>query len=403
VLLTLLTGGYEMKRAADTVPVLIFLSAWLLRPPATEAQVPSPQRSDGDGRPARACQAPRASFQQVLARGDSVFEGVGSQAAILYRGDRLVTVENGFSDLEHRVPVTADTRFPIASVTKAFTGMALLRLQEDGRIDLDRPIQDFVPAFPEKQGVITPRLLAAHVGGVRHYEEGERTPNFLFTHFDRVTDALTLFSEDSLAAAPGTRFIYSSYGYNLLAAAISGAADEDFAGYVRRVIVEPLGLQRTQFDDVRRPVGGRARGYTYYYPWYSRSADSLLMRVPDFDYSYNMGGGNMLATARDLVYVGRAAIRPGLLASESVLLLSEPIRPAASRWSYGWVVGHSAGRMRLRAEGSVPGYQATIEAYPAEDLVVAFLQNSWGRFPSDPANAPETMRDLVMLCLGDGS
>jgi CubicO group peptidase (beta-lactamase class C family) len=350
------------------------------------------------------CQAPRASFQQILARADSVFEGVGSQAAILHHGDLVVTVENGFSDREHHVPVTADTRFQVASVTKAFTGMALLKLQEDGRIDLDRPVHEFVPAFPEKQGVITPRLLAAHAGGIRHYREGERTPNFLFTHFDRIGDALALFSDDSLAAAPGTQFIYSSYGYNLLAATISGASGADFAEYVRRVIIAPLGLQRTRFDDVRRPVDGRARGYTYYYPWYSRSADSLLIRVPDFDYSYNMGGGNMLATARDLVYVGRAAIRPGLLSSESVSLLSRPIRPAESRWSFGWVEQEdSAGRLRLRAEGSVPGYQATIVAYPSEDFVVAYLQNSWGRFPTDPATAPDVMKELVELCLGASS
>lgn len=356
------------------------------------------------GGSARACQAPRASFQRVLARADSIFAGVGSQAAILRDGELVVTVENGWSDLEHRVPVTADTRFQVASVTKAFTGMALLKLREDGRIGLDRPVQEYVPSFPQKHGMITPRLLAAHLGGIRHYQEEERTPNFLFTHYDHVTDALVLFGEDALAATPGTQFIYSSYGYNLLAAVISGASGVEFDEYIRAVFIEPLGLTRTQFDNALRPVDGRARGYTYYHPWHSRSADSLLLRVPAFDYSYNMGGGNMLSTARDLVYLGRAAIRPGLLEPESISLLSTPIRPEQSRWSFGWAIEDSTGRLRLRSEGSVPGFQATIEAYPAEDVVVALLVNSWGKWPADRATAPNVMRELVTLCLeGEGS
>lgn len=337
----------------------------------------------------------------MLARADSIFAGVGSQAAILRDGELVVTVQNGWSDLEHRVPVTADTRFQVASVTKAFTGLALLKIREDGRIGLDRPVQEYVPPFPQKKGTITPRLLAAHLGGIRHYDEGERTPNFLFTHYDRVSDALTLFSEDSLAAAPGAQFIYSSYGYNLLAATIGGASGVRFDEYVRREIIEALGLKRTQFDNTLRPIEGRARGYTYYYPWYSRSADSLLLRVPAFDYSYNTGGGNILSTASDLVYLGRAAIRPGLLAPESISLLSEPIQPAQSRWSFGWVIEDSKERLRLRSEGSVPGFQATIEAYPAEDLVVALLLNSWGKWPADQATAPNVMQELVTLCLGD--
>lgn len=388
-----------MMKTSVQATISLIACAGLLRLTLLDAQAIPPQGSAGSGGSTQACEAPRAAFQRVLARADSIFAGVGSQAAILRNGELVMTVENGWSDLEHRVPVTVDTKFQVASVTKAFTGLALLKLWEEGRIDLDRSVQAYVPTFPEKQGVITARLLAAHLGGVRHYQEEERTANFLFTHYYRIADALTLFGDDPLAAAPGTRFIYSSYGYNLLAAVIGGASGVEFDEHVRRVIIEPLGLTTTQFDNTLRPVTGRARGYTYYYPWYSRSADSLILQVPAFDYSYNVGGGNILSTARDLVYVGRAAIHTGLLAPASISLLSKPIQPDKSRWSFGWVIDDTAERLRLVSEGSVPGFQATIVAYPAEDLVVAYLQNSWGRWPADPGAAPDPLRELVALCL----
>jgi CubicO group peptidase (beta-lactamase class C family) len=86
------------------------------------------------------------------------------------------------------VPVTNETRFGVASITKAFTGLALLKLHEVGRIDLDVPIQRYVPAFPVKPGgVITPRLLAAHLAGIRHWGP-ERNAALYARHFDDVND-----------------------------------------------------------------------------------------------------------------------------------------------------------------------------------------------------------------------
>ena len=139
-------------------------------------------------------------------------------------GGETVLAENlGYADLEHRVPVTNETRFGVASITKAFTGLSLLKLREAGRIDLDAPIQRYVPAFPVKPGgVITPRLLAAHLAGIRHWGQ-ERNAALYARHFDDVNDVLALFKDDTLVAPPGTKASYSSYGYNLIAAAIQSA------------------------------------------------------------------------------------------------------------------------------------------------------------------------------------
>ena len=90
---------------------------------------------------------------------------VGLSALVLLGGETVVAENLGYADLEHLVPVTSETRFGVASITKAFTGLSLLKLHEAGRIDLDAPIQRYVPAFPEKPGgVITPPGLTGKTG-----------------------------------------------------------------------------------------------------------------------------------------------------------------------------------------------------------------------------------------------
>jgi CubicO group peptidase (beta-lactamase class C family) len=308
---------------------------------------------------------------------------VGVQAAIAL-GDEIVFEESlGLADLEHDVPVTNETLFGIASVTKAFTGTALLLALEDDRIDLDAPIQRYVPEFPEKEGgTITPRLLAGHLAGLRHYVDGERTPAFYAAHYENLKETLPLFADDPLVSPPGTEYHYSSYGFNLLAMAIQAAVGERFQDYVTERIFEPLGLTSTRFDDVRFPMKHRSERYSYYNPWDYRPNLQRPWLVPRWDYSYNTAGGNVVSTASDLVRFGQAFTRPGALLSEASLArLREPIRTDSveSKGAYGWFTNvDDAGRRYLRMTGSNAGLQAALVVYPEERLSVAVLSNTWG-------------------------
>lgn len=117
------------------------------------------------------------------------------------------------------MPVTAETRFRIGSVSKALTSVAVGRLLQDGRLDLDSPVQRYVPGFPAKRYPITVRQVAGHLAGIRHYFPGEFENR---EHYPTITQGLAIFAADSLLFEPGTAFAYSSYGYNLLGAVIEG-------------------------------------------------------------------------------------------------------------------------------------------------------------------------------------
>jgi CubicO group peptidase (beta-lactamase class C family) len=305
---------------------------------------------------------------------------VGLAATVLLRLQPVCRVTLGYADLEHQVPVKSDTRFGVASVTKAFTGVALLKVWEAKKIELDAPIQRYVPSFPEKpDGIITPRLVAAHLAGIRHWGN-ERTPGLYATHFNDVNDVLRLFQNDPLIARPGTKYNYSSCGYNLLGATIQSAAHMPFPRYIEETIIRPLGLKNTQFDDVRRVIPNRSRRYSFYDPMtFAESSD--VLRVPDWDYSHNLAGGNMLATADDLAHFGEALLRPGLLSKASVELLYRRTKNdyVESPVSFGWFVGGTkAARREIHITGSNAGVQAAVYVYPDSELVVAVLSNTWG-------------------------
>ena len=145
----------------------------------------------------------------------------GASVTVMVDG-RIVWSEGfGYADLELGTPVRAGlTKFRIGSVSKPLTAAALGVLVDQGKIDLDAPIQTYVPDFPEKRGPVTLRLLAGHLAGIRHYRGAEFLSS---TNYETVAEGLAIFAADTLLFAPGSAYSYSSYGWNLISAAIENA------------------------------------------------------------------------------------------------------------------------------------------------------------------------------------
>ncbi len=391
----------------------VLAAAGLAAPPPAASAQRAPGGAPGEAR-LTACRARVDAMRGALRDLHARQKNVGLGAAVLLGGEFVLSEGLGHADLEHRVPVTRDTRFGVASVTKAFTGSALLMLRDAGRQDLDAPVQRYVPSFPPKPGgSTTPRLLAAHLAGVRHWKEGERSPALYATHFADVAGILPLFKDDTLVVPPRTRYSYSSHGYNLLAAAVQAASGERFQDYVTRAVIAPLGLRSTGFDDVRLPIPHRARRYAFYDPFTLAPDTTRVYRVPDRDYSHNTGGGNMYATAEDLARFGRALMRPGLLSPAALALLHTRPRvdTVTSPMSFGWFVrepgaggaggvGPGGGRRRLHITGANPGVQAAVHVYPDDDLVTVVLSNTHGVGARSGEMVAELPERVAALCLG---
>jgi serine beta-lactamase-like protein LACTB len=293
----------------------------------------------------------------------------GVSITVLRNGRRLWSEGLGFADLEQRVRVTPLTRFRIGSVSKSLTAAALGLLVESGRLDLDAPVQRYVPGFPVKRWPITVRQLGGHLAGIRHYRGDE----FLsMRRYATVDDGLAIFRDDSLEFEPGTRYLYSSYGWNLLAAVIEGASGEPYLEFMRRKVFLPLGLRQVVPDQPDSVIAFRAR-------WYTGARDSLA-NAPYVDQSYKWAGGGFLSTTEDLAAFGQAMLAGSLLkpATFALLTTSQRTRDGSDTgYGIGWAVSRdSAGRRRISHSGGSTGGTAYLILYPDDGLVLAMLANS---------------------------
>ncbi|MGB7844024.1 MAG: serine hydrolase domain-containing protein [Candidatus Acidiferrum sp.] len=186
---------------------------------------------------------------------------------------------------------------------------------------------------------------------------------------------LERFQNDPLVAPPGTKFSYSSYGYNLLSAAIESAAGENFLDYEREHVFAPLGLHSTVADQPADIVEQRAR-------FYSPAREKQVRNAEFVDNSYKWAGGGFLSTSEDLVHFGSALLQPGFLKVESLALLFTPQKTrdgTETKYGMGWFVTKSKSGQRIyeHSGGSVGGSSELI-LYPDAHLVVAFVCNFSG-------------------------
>lgn len=295
----------------------------------------------------------------------------GAQIAVIKDG-RLIWSEGfGLADVEQQVPVTPITRFRIASVSKPVTSVGLGLLVQEGKVDLDQPIQRYVPYFPEKPWPVTVREVAGHIAGIRHYREGEFES---MKPYPTVREAVSIFADDSLLFEPGTRFSYSSYGWSLISAVIEGASGEPFLGFMERRVFGPMGMTRTipEFPDTI--ISWRARPYVH--------ADSLspAQNAPYVDNSYKWAGGGFLSTAEDLARLGRNLLEGRLLRRETTELLwrSQTLKDGkATGYGIGWGTTTDARvHRRVGHTGGAMGGTSSLIIYPEEGLVLVLIVNS---------------------------
>jgi serine beta-lactamase-like protein LACTB, mitochondrial len=238
----------------------------------------------------------------------------GASVAIAVGGGLRFAAGYGLSDAENGVPAKASTMYRLASVSKPITAAAVLKLVEEGRLDLDAPIQRYVPTFPEKAWPVTARLLLGHLGGVRHYRDDEPTNT---RPYSSVASGLALFKDDPLVGEPGLHYVYSTYGYNLLGAAIEGASNRSYLEYLREAVFTRAGMSSIRVDEVGPIIPNRAQGYT-------RTSEGVLLNADLADVSYKVPGGGFIATAPDVARFGAALIGGALLKPASLQAMLTP-------------------------------------------------------------------------------
>jgi serine beta-lactamase-like protein LACTB len=282
-------------------------------------------------------------------------------------GGKIVwSVSCGYADVRSRRPVTAHTRFRIGSVSKTLTAAALADYHESGRVDLDTRVDRYVD-FPSHGGAITLRRLAGHLAGIRHYESRGEAVNR--RHFASVTASLALFAGDPLVADPGTRFSYSSYGYDVIGAALERVSGRDFTSLMREAVLAPAHMRETTLASAPRAV--RATFYEV--------EDSGGARIsPPIDLSDRLPAGGFLSTADDLARFGVALTDGTLVGKETAAMMFRSQRTMAGEetgYGLGFEVHPSPLGLFVGHTGAVAGGTAALVIHVPTGTVLALTTN----------------------------
>jgi len=312
-----------------------------------------------------------------LARAVLVDENLpGLSLAVAVDGTIVWAEGFGYADVD-RTPVTPLTRFRLGALSKPLTTVAAALLHDRGRLDLDAPVQRYVPAYPEQQWTVTTRQLMGDVGGV-HRIRGDNNDAMPNHHCESLDEAVAMLTDDPLLFQPGTQHRYSIWGWVLVSAAVEGAAGEAFDHFMVRQVFEPLGLERTSvaesegLDDVASFNVGSVLA--------ARLGVEKASARPD--YSCLAGAGAFLSTPTDLVRLGVAMQKPGLLKAATITALQTPTRlvsGASTTYALGWTVStvQLAGKpvRMVSHRGSPMGGTLSLLTFPDLGLVVAAAAN----------------------------
>lgn len=294
----------------------------------------------------------------------------GMAAAVLVNGT-LWSVGVGHADRVRSLTVNPTTQFQIGGLSTLLTAVAALKLTETGRLHLDSPVQRYLPDYPKPpdSALITPRLLAAHMAGIRHYGRHE-VPNQ--KHYKDLRAALVTFQNDPLRSEPGEHYAYSACGYNLLGAVMEAADGRDFATTMRKLVTNPLKMKRTEADGETRKPENRVQPY-------ARDSEGKVGNAPFVDMSDRLPSLGYWSTAEDLVRFGTGILRTDYLRPELQKTLFTSLQTSDERdtgTSLGWNLGtDAAGRRYAWQEGDAPGGHAFLLVYPDEQLAIALVSN----------------------------
>jgi serine beta-lactamase-like protein LACTB, mitochondrial len=188
-------------------------------------------------------------------------------------------------------------------------------------------------------------------------------------HYANVLNGLKIFEDDPLVSAPGAKFSYSSYGFNLLSAVVESASGENFLVYMQGQVFGPLGLVHTVADQNAQIVEQRSR-------FYEIPKDGPVGNALYVDNSYTRAGGGFLSTAEDLVRFGSALQQPGFLKADTLKTMFKSQKTTAggeTGYGIGWFV-HKSQSGKSEAGGSLGGTSQLI-GYPDSHVVVALVTN----------------------------
>ncbi|OIQ39141.1 MAG: hypothetical protein BM563_04840 [Bacteroidetes bacterium MedPE-SWsnd-G1] len=312
------------------------------------------------------------SQAQKIANDFLVEEQIPGMAISVSKGGKLIWTEGfGFMDVENNIKVDPPTtQFRIASISKTLTAMGMGVLADDNKLDFDASLYTYVPDFPKKKYDFTLRQTAGHVAGIRHYNGNE----FQLNKKMNIVEGLAIFKDDPLLFEPGSKYKYSTYGWNLLSVVVQNAANQEFNQFMQKKVFKPLKMKSTEVGISDMDIPNRTKFYI------KRGGKAII--APQVNNEFKVAGGGFISTSEDLAKFGEEFINPELVSKSTIKDLTTSLKTSDGK-STNYGVGirvNTVGENTLRYSHSGGGMGAStfIAIYPEKDMVICVLTNLSG-------------------------
>ena len=304
----------------------------------------------------------------------------GLSIAIVKNGQHWWSSGFGLADIEQGIIATSNTLYRAGSLVKPLTATAILQLMDGGQIDADKPVWEYCKAFTEKKEAVTVRKLLSHTSGVRTYNmPWSQYEKELFSkvRYKSVTDAISIFANDELAYPPGSKYLYSSYGYNLLGCVIESVTSSTFMKYLSSKVLTPSNMENTIVDRAEEIVNNRASHYR-------RDGKGRLIHEQYVDMTNKIPSGGLLSSVNDMAKFAQKYMAGKLLSADSMQYARMPgmlSDNTSTSYGAGWELPErllDESSQEVYHVGLTPGATAIMYLYPEKQDAIIIMSNMYG-------------------------
>ncbi len=279
----------------------------------------------------------------------------------------------GYSDKKSQRPFETHTKLRMASIAKSMTALAAMQLVEKGLLDLDTPIQTYIPDYPKHQKTqITTRHLLSHTSGIAGYRDVKETRTQ--TEYPSLYVATGIFKDRDLLFEPGTKYTYTTYGYTVLGVIIEKVSGLTFEAYMQKNIWDKAEMRDTGVDQYGVQLENESKLY------HRKRGKGKPKEGTENNLSNRIPGGGLYTTIEDILKFGKAVLNDVFVSRETLDLMRQhhSLEKERNSYGFGWflynpkpnegaVIGHSGAQM---------GCSSLLFIVPEKEIVVAVLTNT---------------------------
>jgi len=297
-------------------------------------------------------------------------EGPGGVAMVARDGQVLYRKAFGKANLELDVDMAPEHIFRIGSNTKQFTAAAILKLRDEGKLNLEDDITTYIEDFPTHGHTITIKHLLTHTSGIKSYTGMPEFTREVQKKDLTPLELIDFFKNQPMDFKPGDKYMYNNSAYSMLGYVVEVVSGKTYEHYISENFFVPLGMADSYYGSPTRIIKNRAAGYS--------KRDTLYINAPYLSMTQPYAAGALLSTVDDMyrwytaVMEDRVISRASRLEAQSTFHLNDGRKTG---YGYGWAIGNIQGSPMISHSGGINGYLTHTLYLPEENLFAAVFSN----------------------------